>query len=84
MNKNWISIWGNAVSIAENRPEGYGKNITVLDLANIIGGEMVFEPERKEAKHSLADITKTKRLLGWEPKVAIEEGLKDLMKFFGL
>lgn len=29
MNKNWISIWGNAVSIAENRPEGYGKNITL-------------------------------------------------------
>lgn len=29
MNENWISIWGNAVSIAENRPEGYGKNITL-------------------------------------------------------
>ena len=29
MNKNWISVWGNAMSIAENRPEGYGKNITL-------------------------------------------------------
>lgn len=29
MKKDWISIWGNAVSIAENRPEGYGKNITL-------------------------------------------------------
>lgn len=28
-NKHWASIWGNAVSIAENRPEGYGKNITL-------------------------------------------------------
>ncbi len=25
----WISMWGNAVSIAEYRPEGYAKNITL-------------------------------------------------------
>lgn len=25
----WTSIWGNAVSIAENRPESYSKNITL-------------------------------------------------------
>jgi len=32
MNTNtthWTSIWGNAVSIAENRPESYSKNITL-------------------------------------------------------
>ena len=28
-NTHWVSIWGNAVSIAENRPESYGKNITL-------------------------------------------------------
>ena len=28
-NIHWVSIWGNAVSIAENRPESYGKNITL-------------------------------------------------------
>lgn len=28
MYQKWTSIWGNAVSIAEHRPEGYGKNIT--------------------------------------------------------
>ena len=27
--KHWASIWGNAVSIAENRPESYSKNITL-------------------------------------------------------
>lgn len=26
---NWVSIWGNAVSVAENRPERYAKNITI-------------------------------------------------------
>ncbi len=25
----WVSIWGNAVSVAENRPERYAKNITI-------------------------------------------------------
>ena len=28
MNK-WVSVWGNAVSVAENRPERYAKNITI-------------------------------------------------------
>lgn len=30
MNSNkWVSVWGNAVSVAENRPERYAKNITL-------------------------------------------------------
>lgn len=27
--KQWISMWGNAISIAEQRPEGYAKDITL-------------------------------------------------------
>ena len=26
---HWVSVWGNAVSVAENRPERYAKNITL-------------------------------------------------------
>ena len=29
MDKKWVSVWGNAVSIAENRPERYAKDITI-------------------------------------------------------
>ncbi len=29
MNQNWVSVWGNAMSVAENRPERYAKNITI-------------------------------------------------------
>lgn len=25
----WVSVWGNAVSVAENRPERYAKDITL-------------------------------------------------------
>ena len=28
-NNHWVSVWGNAVSVAENRPERYAKNITL-------------------------------------------------------
>ena len=28
-NMHWASVWGNAVSIAENRPESFSKNITL-------------------------------------------------------
>ena len=27
--RHWVSVWGNAVSVAENRPERYAKNITI-------------------------------------------------------
>ena len=27
--KHWASVWGNAVSVAENRPERYAKDITI-------------------------------------------------------
>ena len=27
--KRWVSVWGNAVSVAENRPERYARNITI-------------------------------------------------------
>ena len=28
-NQKWVSVWGNAVSVAENRPERYAKDITI-------------------------------------------------------
>lgn len=28
-NSHWVSVWGNAVSVAENRPERYAKDITL-------------------------------------------------------
>ena len=33
--KRWVSVWGNAVSVAENRPERYAKDITIRYPINI-------------------------------------------------
>ena len=29
LREHWVSVWGNAVSVAENRPERYARNITI-------------------------------------------------------
>ena len=34
-NQHWASIWGNAVSVAENRPERYARNITIRYPINV-------------------------------------------------
>lgn len=43
----------------------------------------VYKDERKgDVKHSLADISKAERLLGYRPVVSFEEGLKKTIKFY--
>ncbi len=64
---------------------GAGANHSILKIADIFGGERVFLESRKaEVRHTLADISKTKELLGWEPRVKFEDGLQDLLRFEGL
>lgn len=59
---------------------GAGENHSVLEIAEIIGGEYVHVPERPGEVHdTLADITKAKRILGWEPQISLREGIAQLM-----
>ncbi len=60
---------------------GSGVNYSILDVAKLIaeGDESMIEyiPSRKaEAKETLADISKAKKVLGWTPKLSLEQGLK--------
>lgn len=41
-----------------------------------------YKPARVEPAHILPDISKSKKLLGWEPKVDFEEGIKKVYDFF--
>lgn len=57
-----------------------GKEITINKIAKLIGGKRIRIPKRPgESDRSLADITKIKRDLNWQPKIKIEEGVKDLL-----
>jgi UDP-glucose 4-epimerase len=63
-----------------------GRSITLLELGSLIeraaarNVERVFaEPRAGDIEHSLADITRARNELGYEPKVDVETGLRDLI-----
>ncbi len=70
---------GEVVNIGNNHP------YSVNQLAELIGGEHVFvDPLPGEMRYTNADNTKAKRLLGWEPTIALEDGVATLKKEWGL
>ena len=63
---------------------GAGRNVSIKYLADLFGGDIVYAAPRIEAHDSQADNRKAKELLGWEPKVALEEGIATLKIEAGL
>lgn len=60
---------------------GSGRQVSVNEIAKLIGGETRNLPPRPgEARHIRANIIKAKEVLGWEPKVSLEQGLAELLK----
>lgn len=57
---------------------GSGKNYNILEITDMIDKDhpRVFLPPRVEPLMGLADITKAKTELGWEPKVSIQSWLE--------
>ncbi len=56
---------------------GYGKNVSINSIADMIGGEKKYMDPVKEPFANLADITKAKKLLGWEPLVGVMSWIKE-------
>lgn len=55
---------------------GTGKNHSVLEIAKIISSDITFIPQRPgEMRETLADNSKARSILGWEPKVTLEDYL---------
>lgn len=66
-----------------------GYEISLNQLVHKINAELgttvtsIYKDERKgDVKHSLADISKAERLLGYKPLVSFEEGLKKTIEFY--
>ena len=58
-----------------------GKEVSVNYIADIISDKKVYIPKRPgEPDRSLADISKIKFELNWEPKISIDVGIKMLMQ----
>jgi UDP-glucose 4-epimerase len=63
---------------------GAGRNVSVNEIARLIGGPIEYVAPRIEPKHTLADNTYIRHMLGWQPTVSIEEGIAELKKEFKL
>ncbi|MES2134624.1 MAG: NAD-dependent epimerase/dehydratase family protein [Patescibacteria group bacterium] len=63
---------------------GRGQEVSVNALAELIGGSVVHIEPRLEPRHTRADITRAKELLGWEPEVSLEDGIAELKQIFGV
>jgi dTDP-glucose 4,6-dehydratase len=68
---------------------GNPEEITLLEFAQRVrahfpkAGPIVFEPlPQDDPKRRCPDIRKAKRLLGWEPKVPLAEGLRRTIEYF--
>jgi nucleoside-diphosphate-sugar epimerase len=58
---------------------GSGTNISVKELADMISTNQEYAPRRAaDAEVTLADLSRTRALLGWQPRVPFEEGLREL------
>ncbi len=63
---------------------GRGEETSINQLAALIGGPVTHIAPRLEPKHTRADISKAKALLGWAPEVALEDGIAELKLLFGV
>jgi dTDP-glucose 4,6-dehydratase len=75
----------------EHEPTNIGNphEITILEFAErvrellAISTPIIFEPlPQDDPKQRCPDISKARRLLGWEPKVNLEEGLRLTLESF--
>ena len=60
---------------------GSGATVSVNRVVELLGGEVTYVPKRPgEPDQTFADISKVRALLGWSPKVGIEEGVGHLLE----
>ena len=58
---------------------GAGRNHSINEIAEMIGGETAHIDARPgEMQDTLADIAKAKDLLGWQPGITLQDGIKKL------
>ncbi|TSC69804.1 MAG: NAD-dependent epimerase/dehydratase [Parcubacteria group bacterium Gr01-1014_49] len=59
---------------------GAGRNASVARVAELIGGPIEHIAPRLEPRDTLADNSRARELLGWEPSVSREDGIAELKK----
>ncbi len=90
--KGFLKIAESERSVGEVINVGSGKGISIGDLLNKIigltgreidiqGDNERMRPPKSEVMTLLCDNSKAKKLVGWEPSVSLEDGLKDVIRY---
>jgi UDP-glucose 4-epimerase len=60
---------------------GSGGTYSINELVKLLKGDVTYIPKRPgEPDCTFADITKIKKILGWQPKISFENGVKEVLK----
>ncbi|XZE34459.1 SDR family oxidoreductase [Pirellulaceae bacterium SH501] len=77
------NIGGRVINVAD------GRQTTLLQLLEYLGEMLGYRPKIEhlpprvgDVRESLADITQARRLLGYEPQIGLEEGLKRTIDYY--
>ncbi len=82
---NLLAMESDRVGKGEIINIGTGKNHSILEVAEMIGGPWKFIDSRQgEVQATLADNIRARDLLGWEPEVSFDAGIADLKKLYKL
>jgi len=81
---NMLAMESTKVGKGEVLNIGAGRNVSVNEVAAMVGGPVVHVEPRLEPAHTLADTTRARELLGWEPTIKLEDGIAELKKEAGL
>lgn len=81
---NFLAAESSNVGRGEVINIGAGRNVSINDLAEMIGGPRINVEARLEPHDTLADNRRAKQLLGWEPKIKFEDGIAELKLLMGL
>jgi UDP-glucose 4-epimerase len=63
---------------------GAGRNVSMNEIARLIGGPVEYIAPRIEPKHTLADSSYNNLVLGWQPTISIEQGIQELKAQFNI
>lgn len=81
---NLLAMKSDKVGKGEVMNIGAGRNFSVNKVAKLIGGKAVHIAPRLEPHDTLASNKLAKKLIGWTPKVKLEEGIKELKALYGI